>query len=107
MLHKIRFTRGVQSVVSFGGYPTPVDEEVIDIIRHRTGQDGFVRIGEELKAGDNVAIKQGPFRNLIGIFEREVGDRDRIQILLTTTSYQARLVLDRGLVERLGQAGPV
>jgi len=107
MLHKIRFTRGVQSVVSFGGFPTPVDEDVVNIVRSRTGPDGLVRMGDELKLGDNVTIKQGPFRNLIGIFEREVGDRDRIQILLTTTSYQARLVLDRGLVERLGQAGPV
>jgi len=51
-----------------------------------------------------VAIKHGPFSNLIGIFEREVGDCDRVQILLTTISYQARVVIHRRLIERLGQA---
>ena len=106
MLHKIRFTRGVQSVVSFGGFPTPVDEDVVNIVRSRAGPDGLVRMGDELKLGDNVTIKHGPFRNLIGIFEREVGDCNRVQILLTTISYQARVVLDRGLIERLGQAEP-
>jgi transcriptional antiterminator RfaH len=106
MLHKIRFTRGVQSVVSFGGLPTPVDEDVINIIRHRTGQDGLVRMGDELKLGDTVTIKHGPFRNLIGIFEREVGDPDRVQILLTAISYQARVVIERGLIERVGQTEP-
>jgi len=104
MLHKIRFTRGVQSVVSFGGLPTPVDRDVIDIIQHRIGKDGLVRIGDQLKPGDGVAIKHGPFSNLIGIFEREVGDCDRVQILLTTISYQARVVIHRRLIERLGQA---
>jgi transcriptional antiterminator RfaH len=102
MLHKIRFTRGVQSVVSFGGFPTPVDEDVVDMIRQRTGPDGLVRIGGEPKPGDSVEIKHGPFTNLIGIFEREVGDRDRVLILLTTVGYQARVVIDRGSIKRLG-----
>jgi transcriptional antiterminator RfaH len=102
MLHKVRFTRGVQSVVSFGGFPAPVDEDVVDIIRHRTGEDGLVRIGDQLRPGDNVVLKDGPFRNLIGTFEREVGDCDRVQILLTTITYQARVVIGRGLIERTG-----
>jgi transcriptional antiterminator RfaH len=32
--HKVRFTRGVYSVVSFGECPTPIAEEVITLIRY-------------------------------------------------------------------------
>ena len=32
-LHKIRFTRGVQNVVGFGGQVAPVDDAAIELIR--------------------------------------------------------------------------
>lgn len=95
LLHKVRFTRGVQSVVSFGGPPTPVDEDVVEIIRHRIGQDGLVRVGDEPSTGDGVTKKHGPWRNLVGIFEQEIGDSDRVSILLTTVSCKARVEIDR------------
>lgn len=104
LLHKVRFTRGVHSVVSFGGCPTPVEEDVVNIIRHRAGHDGLITIGDEPKPGDKVTIKHGPFSNLIGIFEHEIGDSDRVSILLTAISYQARVVIDRGQIETLSQS---
>jgi len=51
---KISFTRGVHHVVSFGGQPTPVEDDVIGIIRSRIDDNGFVRIGDQLKPGDKV-----------------------------------------------------
>src|SRR5437588_5435367 len=51
LLNKIWFTRGVRSVVSFGGSATPVDDQIIDLIKARIGDDGFVQIGRELKTG--------------------------------------------------------
>jgi transcriptional antiterminator RfaH len=99
-LPKIRFTRGVYSVVSFGRSPVPVDQEIIDIIRARLGENGFVKTDDDLKPGDKVAISAGPLRNLIGIFEREIKGGDRITILLTAIEYQGRLVVDREWVKR-------
>src|SRR5881394_2786838 len=90
LLHKIWFSRGVRSVVSFGGRPATVSEEVILLLQSRTGDDGFVKIGEELHAGDRVVIEGGPFKSLNGIFEREVKASDRVMLLLTTVTYQAR-----------------
>lgn len=101
MLHKISFTRGVQSVVHFGGGPVPVDEEVMTIMQARTGTDGFIRVGEELKPGDHVMIKAGAFENFIGVFERELADADRVKILLTTISHQSHITIDRTLVRKL------
>ena len=99
-LPKIRFTRGVRNVVCFDGNPAPVEDEIIDIIRDRIDENGFVKATDELKPGDKVVISAGPLRNLVGIFERQVKGSDRITILLTAIEYQGRLVVDRNLVQR-------
>lgn len=99
-LAKISFTRGVHHVVSFGGQATPVEDEIIQIISARIDQNGFVKVGEDLKQGDKVVIKAGPLRDFEGVFERELNDSDRISVLLTTISYQGRVVVNRELLER-------
>jgi transcriptional antiterminator RfaH len=99
-LAKISFTRGVHHVVSFGGEPTPVEDEIIAIISERIDENGFVKIGDELKQGDKVVIKAGPLKDFEGIFERELNDSERISVLLTTINYQGRVVVNRDLLER-------
>jgi transcriptional antiterminator RfaH len=101
-LPKVRFTRGVQNVVCFGDYLATVDEEIIDIIRERIDDNGFVKTNHELKPGDKVVISAGPLKNLLGIFEREVKGSDRITILLTAIGYQGHLMVERDLVQRAG-----
>ena len=99
-LPKIQFTRGVHYVVCFGESPAPVDQVIIDIIRARIDENGFVKENDELKLGDKVIVSAGPLRNLMGIFEREVKGNDRITILLTAIEYQGRLVVKRDMVQR-------
>src|SRR4030043_2066785 len=38
----VRWAKGVKSVLGFGGYPTPIPDEVVEIIRERTDADGIV-----------------------------------------------------------------
>jgi len=104
LLHKIKFTRGVSWVVSFGGAPTQVDDFVIDLIISRVGGDGLIRLGEELRRGDEVMIKEGPFSNLTGIFKRELKDSERVRILLTAVTYQSHIIVDRDLVMKLNRS---
>jgi transcription antitermination factor NusG len=92
LLHKIWFTRGVESVVSFGGTAAPVDDEIIDLIRAKLRDGGFVRIEKEFKAGDEVVIQSGPFKDLKGVLEREEKETERVRILLTTINYQSHIV---------------
>jgi len=99
--HRIRFTRGVHSVVCFGSQPTAVDEEIIELVRSRIGGDGFVDTPETLKSGDEVRINEGRFQNLCGVFEREMPDADRVRILLNTVSFQAHVVLDRTCLSKV------
>lgn len=98
--HRIRFTRGVHSLVCFNNSPTPVADEIIELIRSRMGEDGFVKTMEELKAGDPVVIREGRFKNLCGVFEREMPDADRVRILLNTVSFQAHVVVNKALVSK-------
>lgn len=101
LLHKISFTRGVSRVVSFGSTPTQVDDEVIALILAQVGNDGLIRIGEKLRHGEKVMVKEGPFCSLTGIFERETEDSERVRILLTTVKYQSHIIIDRELLMKL------
>jgi len=101
LFHKVRYTRGVQALVSFGDGPTEVDEEIIALVRARIGSDGFVKIGDEIKPGDTVLIKDGAFQNLTGIFEKEMKDSDRVEVLLNTVLYQARIRIERGMLRKV------
>lgn len=98
--HRVIFTRGVHNIVRFGDSPIPVDDQIIAIIQQRVGLDGFVRVGEEFKCGDRVMIQEGPFKSLVGIFEGEVGEAERIRILLTAISYQAHITIEKDLVRK-------
>ena len=100
LYHKIRFTRGVYSVVSFGDGPTPIDEGIITLIQSNIKEDGFVKIYEDISPGDKVIVKDGPLKNFAGIFEREMKDTDRVRILLETVSYQAHIEIERDLVKK-------
>lgn len=101
LYHRIRFMRGVHSLVCFNNTPTPVDEEIVNLVRSRMGSDGFVKLGEDLKAGDRVVINEGRFQNLSGIFEREMCDAERVQVLLNAVNFQGHIVVNRALVSKV------
>lgn len=99
-LREVKFTRGVLKVVSFNFKPAPIDDEVIEFMRSRVGNDGFLSLGEGLKPGDKVRIKDGPWSAMVGIVERDTHAGERVQILLTAINYQGRLMIER---ERLAK----
>jgi transcriptional antiterminator RfaH len=100
-LHKVRFTRGVHSVVCIGSDPTPVDDRVIEIIAAQIDEAGFVRIGTDLDPGTKVLIQAGPFKGLTGVFEREARVADRINILLDCVSFQTYVEVESRYVKAL------
>lgn len=101
LIAKVRFTRGVRSIVSFGDRPTPVENHIIDLIKSRLEKDGYVRIREKLKPGDPVTVEDGILKNLKGVFERQMQDKERVMILLSTVAYQVHLELPGILVKKL------
>jgi transcriptional antiterminator RfaH len=101
LYQKVRYTRGIRRLISFGNSPTVVDEEIITMIQSRIGKDGFVLINEKLEPGDKVIINDGHLRTFAGIFEREVNSADRVRILLLAVSYQAHIEIERDLVKKI------
>ena len=98
LLSKIRLTRGIQRVVGFGEYATPIEDGVIELIRSRIDENGLVD-QPEMRPGDTVEIVDGPFRSLVGVFERYTCARERVVILLTTIGYQRRVDLESTVVK--------
>jgi transcriptional antiterminator RfaH len=97
---RIRYTKGVRDIVSYGEYPVPVEDGIIDGIRERIKGD-FVQISKGLfNRGDRVIIREGIFKDLEGIFE-DVRDSERVIILLSLISYQARVVVEAEKVGRI------
>lgn len=95
MLQKIRFTRGVSYVVSFGGKPAEVTDEIIAAIYRRIDDKGIVCDTASFKPGDAVVIEAGPLRDFEGMFEQELSDHERVRILLTTVAYGARVEVSK------------
>ena len=58
----------------------------------------------DIKAGDEVIIKEGRFKDFCGVFVHELQDTDRVRILLNTVNFQAHVVVDRDLVQKYSTA---
>jgi transcriptional antiterminator RfaH len=91
----VKYSRGVRDVVGAGDAPTPVDEEIITIIRERMKGNYVVIEPPRLKPGDTVLVESGPLQGFVGIFERETKDSERVVILLNTIKFQARMIMER------------
>jgi len=100
-LHKVNYTRGVQKVVSFCGCPLSISDEAINLIKDKADEDGFVCLFEELAPGDKVRITSGPLQSLVGVFQRNLSDKERVEILLNTINYQSHLLIGREMVEKV------
>jgi transcription elongation factor/antiterminator RfaH len=98
---RVCFTRGVHSVVNFGSGPVGVDDGILKLIQSRVGEDGLVRLDNELNQGDQVMIDSGPLRDMVGVFQHNIKGTDRIAILLTAISYQGRVIIEKDLVKKI------
>jgi len=100
----VRWARGVKCVLGLGGYPTPVCGEVIETIKRRTDERGVVRRIHHFEPNDVVRIKTGPLKDLLGIFERWVSERERVRILLNLIGYQPSIELHYSMIEKVACA---
>jgi len=104
LLHKVSNSRGVQKVLSIDYAPVPVDDEIVALIQSKVDEDGFVSLDEPFSRGDTVRIKDGSLKGINGIFDRTMKDKSRVLIFLTAINYQARVVIERDLVQLAGRA---
>jgi transcriptional antiterminator RfaH len=103
LLNKIYYTRGVKSIVGFNNVPLEVEDDIIALIQAQVGEDGFIRLGEDFKRGDEVTVRNGAFRGISGIFDRSMKDSGRVMILLNAINYQAAVIVEKEKVQKAGQ----
>ena len=96
----IRWTKGIVKILPESIDPFSIDDEVVESLRTLTQKDGLIR-KQSLKKNDRVRILQGPFKNLLGIFEEWTSDKGRVRILLDCINYHTRVNLHHTLVERV------
>ncbi len=89
--HLITYTRGVRYIVGKGN-PIVVHDEIINAIKEGMGDDNIVVIKpRKFEKGDRVLIKEGPFKDFYGIFEKETRGTERVMILLEMIHYKLEL----------------
>ena len=98
---RVCFTRGVHSVVNFGNGPVSVDDEIIELLQSRMGEDGLIKLDDDLNEGDQVMIDSGPLRHMVGVFQHDIKGTDRVAILLTAISYQGHIIIEKDLVKKI------
>lgn len=104
-LHLIQYARGVRRVVSNGDRPLPVDDEIIQAVRSRIGEEGYVQIQPKpMHRGDRVMVYEGPLQGLKGVLEQDIRDRERVVILLEAIEYQARLLIEKRYLKTQAEA---
>jgi len=96
--HLIKYTRGVRTIVHFGGKIVPVHDEMIAYIRNKL-EDGVATLEKkQFKKGAKILVKEGPFKGISGIFEKELEGKDRVMILLDSVKFSLSVEIDGDLI---------
>jgi transcriptional antiterminator RfaH len=91
----VRWTPGLRRIVSFGGKPAQVPDEVISWLQLHlkwlwdTGQTVC-----PFDKGDHVVVRSGPLADLRGIFQERLSSGDRARILVECLGRWTRCEVD-------------
>ena len=91
---RVRWAPGVKSILGSEGAPTSVPDSVIDAIKTRVQDLGFVRPGLRFGRDDRVLIRRGPLSGLKAVFERPLSGSGRVQVLMHMLGQQRRVQVD-------------
>lgn len=97
----VKFTRGVNKILGSETQPVPVPSEIIDLIKEKMSGRHFLEESLRLRQGDQVRVRKGILKDLIGIIERPVSAVGRIQVLLRLMHHQMKAFLYCSEVEKV------
>jgi len=100
--HLIKYTRGVNKIVSAGGIPLSISDQIVETIRNRANSDGVIEQRPvNLKTGDKVRVRKGMLKDLEGILEKPTSPDGRVKVLLQLMNYPMKATLHWTEVEKL------
>jgi len=101
---KLQYIPFAVGVVSFGGEPAIVPENLIQSIKQKVqeidqaGGETFI----DLKQGDQIVIENGPFMGYEAIFDLRLPDSDRVQVFLKMLSDRhLRVEMDANQIKKI------
>ncbi|HET6493545.1 MAG TPA: transcriptional activator RfaH [Burkholderiales bacterium] len=88
-------TIGVSRLVCNGEVPTPISDHVIDSLKLREDNGGYVRLDHRpnFRVGDKIRILEGAFADCLGLYNG-MRDSDRVAILLDLLGRKVRVMVD-------------
>jgi transcriptional antiterminator RfaH len=91
--HYVTWSPGVKRLVSFGDRPIPLDDDVVNFLKQQTDTEGLIKAHSQLRSGQEVEIRGGPFDGLIAIIQEPPDSKGRVRILLKLLSRQISVKL--------------
>ncbi len=100
-----QWTPGLRRIVAYGRKPIPVPEDVIFLIKHKLDEMASIkgRRSFDFEPGDIVRIKDGPFEDMLAIFDKETSPEGRVQVLLTALNRSVRLSIAGSDLEKVSK----
>jgi transcription antitermination factor NusG len=80
----LHWTEGTYGLIEFGGEPATVPENMIEELKRRL--DHLQSHDDQLNnfsKGDKVRVVEGAFEGYEGVFDLNLPDKDRVQVLMT------------------------
>ena len=95
----VSWSPGVNRIVGFNGFPTPIDDEVLSFLQSRSDSEGIIPGASTLRCGQEVRITEGPLSGLLGIIREPPNAKGRVKVLLTLLNRDSTVDLPIGFVE--------
>ena len=81
--YKVKWTRGVNKILGVGNEPVPISDKVIQTIKAQRGENNFIKLDDGMEKGNIVQFTSGPFKDLMGVFDKKISDGNRVRVLLS------------------------
>jgi len=107
---QLQWTPGLRQIVTFGEYPLALPAEVISLLQQKLGDvetNGHDPI-LSFQPGETVRIIDGPFQDMVAIFDGPTTPAKRVQVLLEIFGNISRVQVDAAVLEKTTrpEAGP-
>jgi len=99
--YKVKWTRGVSKILGVGCEPIPISEKVIRTIKERMGENNLVRLDDGLVQGAVVQFTSGPFKDLMGVFDKKMSGGKRVRVLLNLIGVDVPVQVSRYQIKKV------
>ena len=101
-----KWISGLRYIVAFGGEPAIVPAAAIQLIKQNVAKRNQLLQARQsnFQQDDTVRIVEGPFHDMVAIFDKQLDAKERVQVLLTMLGRNSRVKVDLQSIEKVDPA---